>query len=193
MLNFKTLAIALVLFAGAALPAANAATPSIVEIATGSDDFESLVEALSAQGLVDDLSGAGPFTVFAPTDDAFADLPAYVGKVLEEKPELLTSILLYHVVPGEFFAADVLKNRGLKTLEGSRVIVREKSGDVFINQSEVVTANVDASNGVVHVIDQVLIPPVVYTEAIKQLRADIHELQNQLREVLKDRAQNFRR
>ena len=130
---------------------------NIVEIAVASGSFKTLVTALTAADLVETLSGAGPFTVFAPTDDAFAKIPAEtLAAVLADK-EKLTAILTYHVVAGKVMAADVMTMSEAMTVQGSNVMVSATDG-VKINDATVTTADVEASNGVIHVIDTVLMP-----------------------------------
>ena len=129
----------------------------IVETAMAAGSFETLVTAIKAAGLVEALKGEGPFTVFAPTDEAFKKLPSgTVEKLLQDK-EKLQQILKYHVVPGKVTAAQVVKLDSAKTLQGKTVEIDGKDG-VKVNQAKVVKADVMASNGVIHVIDTVLIP-----------------------------------
>ena len=141
--------------------AVDAAKMDIVDTAVAAGSFKTLAAALGAAGLVDTLKGAGPFTVFAPTDDAFAKLPA--GTVEELlKPEnkgKLTAILTYHVVDGNVMAADVVKLKEAKTLNGMMVNVMVNGGTVMINDATVTSADIAASNGVIYVIDSVLLPP----------------------------------
>ncbi|HSD47274.1 MAG TPA: fasciclin domain-containing protein [Pyrinomonadaceae bacterium] len=133
----------------------------IVDTAVAAGQFKTLAAALEAAGLIDALKGTGPFTVFAPTDEAFAKLPAGTVESLlrPENKEKLKSILLYHVVSGNVPASEVLKlnGRSVKTLQGSSVKVRTKNG-VWLGHAKVVQTDVTASNGVIHVIDTVLIP-----------------------------------
>lgn len=133
---------------------------NIVENAIGSADHTTLVAAVKAAGLVETLSGTGPFTVFAPTNEAFAKLPAgAVDNLL--KPEMkgdLTSVLTYHVVPGAIKAADLKDGQKLKTVQGKDLLVSIKDGKVMINGAMVTIADVISSNGVTHVIDAVLMP-----------------------------------
>jgi uncharacterized surface protein with fasciclin (FAS1) repeats len=133
---------------------------TIVQVAIENGNFKTLVAALKAAGLVDALSGAGPFTVFAPTDAAFAKLPAGTVEALLADREKLTAILTYHVVSGKVMAADIVKSHGAQptTLEGQTLDVRLNGGKVSVNGANVVTADVAASNGVIHVIDSVLLP-----------------------------------
>ncbi|WP_373547427.1 fasciclin domain-containing protein [Chamaesiphon sp.] len=129
----------------------------IVDTAVSAGSFTTLVAAVKAAGLVETLKGAGPFTVFAPTDEAFAKLPAgTVEGLLKDLPKL-KQILTYHVVAGKVMAADVVKLTSAKTVEGSEVTIDATSG-VKINNATVVTPDVAADNGVIHIIDTVLLP-----------------------------------
>jgi uncharacterized surface protein with fasciclin (FAS1) repeats len=129
----------------------------IIETAVNAGSFTTLVAAVKAAGLVETLSGAGPFTVFAPDDAAFAKLPAgTVDSLLKDIPQL-KKILCYHVVSHKVMAADVVKLTSAKTVEGSDVTISASTG-VMINKSKVTTADVVADNGVIHVIDTVLMP-----------------------------------
>jgi uncharacterized surface protein with fasciclin (FAS1) repeats len=130
---------------------------NIVDTAVAAGSFATLAAALKAAGLVDTLKGAGPFTVFAPTDDAFAKLPAgTVDGLLKDIPKL-KKILTYHVVSGKVMAADVAKMKTATTVEGSDVKIDASNG-VKINSSMVTKADVAADNGVIHIIDSVLMP-----------------------------------
>jgi transforming growth factor-beta-induced protein len=133
----------------------------IVDTAVADGRFKTLAAALTAAGLVDTLKGAGPFTVFAPTDEAFAKLPAgTLDELLKpENKQKLTDILLYHVVSGKVMAADVGKLTSAKTVLGKDVMVKVDMGNVYINESKVVITDIETSNGVIHVIDSVLLPP----------------------------------
>jgi len=129
----------------------------IVDTAVKAGSFNTLVAAVKAAGLVDTLKGAGPFTVFAPTDEAFAKLPAgTVDSLLKDIPKL-KKILTYHVVSSKVMAADVMKMKSAKTVEGSEVKIDASKG-VKINNSMVTTPDVVADNGVIHIIDTVLMP-----------------------------------
>jgi uncharacterized surface protein with fasciclin (FAS1) repeats len=138
-----------------------AAAGDIVAVASSTEGFSTLVAALSAAGLVETLQGAGPFTVFAPSDDAFAALPAGLLEklLLPENVAVLTSILTYHVVSGTVMSADIMAG-DVPTVEGSTVALDTASG-VTVNGATVTTADVAASNGVIHVIDAVMVPPTV--------------------------------
>ncbi|WP_220489181.1 MULTISPECIES: fasciclin domain-containing protein [unclassified Tessaracoccus] len=139
---------------------------TIVDVAAGNPDFETLVAAVTAADLVETLSGDGPFTVFAPTDDAFDALPEGLldALLLPENKDALTSILTYHVVSGEVMAADVTAG-DVATVEGSTIAITTDGG-VMVNDANVVTTDVDASNGVIHVIDKVIVPPTVDAAAL---------------------------
>ncbi len=135
-------------------------TPDIVDTAVSAGIFKTLVAAVQAAGLVDTLKGAGPFTVFAPTDEAFAKLPAgTVENLLKpENKATLVKILTYHVVAGKVLAADVVKLKSAKTVQGQNVKVKAKNGKVTLNKSNVIKTDIMTSNGVIHVIDTVLMP-----------------------------------
>ena len=132
----------------------------IVDTAVGAGQFKTLAAALGAAGLVDTLKGTGPFTVVAPTDAAFAKLPAGTVEMLlkPENKAKLTAILTYHVVAGKVMAADVVKVTSAKTVQGGSVAVKVMGGKVTIDAANVVTTDIAASNGVIHVIDTVLMP-----------------------------------
>jgi uncharacterized surface protein with fasciclin (FAS1) repeats len=132
---------------------------TIVEVAASAGNFNTLVAAVKAAGLVDTLSGNGPFTVFAPTDEAFAKLPAgTVDDLLKpENKEKLTAVLTYHVLAGKVPAADV-KTMNAKTVNGKEVGIKVEAGKVTVGAANVVKTDIAASNGVIHVIDAVLIP-----------------------------------
>ena len=131
----------------------------IVDTAVAAGSFNTLATALKAAGLVDTLKGKGPFTVFAPTDEAFRKLPAgTLEKLLADKAQL-TKVLAYHVVAGKVMAADVVKLTEAKTVEGAPVKIWAKDGKVKVNDANVVKTDVVASNGVIHVIDSVILPP----------------------------------
>lgn len=148
----KTL-IALALTAGATF---NALAQDIVQTAVQAGNFKTLVAAVQAAGLVDTLKGPGPFTVFAPTDEAFAKIPkATLDSLLADKAAL-TKVLTYHVVPGKVMAKDVAAGK-VKTVQGQELSVAT-SGGVKVDQSKVVATDVIASNGVIHAIDTVLMP-----------------------------------
>ena len=132
---------------------------TIVGVAADAGQFNTLVAAVKAAGLVDTLNGKGPFTVFAPTDEAFAKLPAgTVDSLLKpENKEKLVGILTYHVLPGKIMAADV-KTSKVKTVNGKEVSVKVDGGKVMVDSANVVKTDIAASNGVIHVIDSVIMP-----------------------------------
>jgi len=137
-----------------------AAAKDVVDIAIGSPDHTTLVAAVTAAGLVETLKGTGPFTIFAPTNAAFAALPAGTvdGLLKPESKAALTNILTYHVVSGNVKAADLTDGQKVKTLQGEELTVSVKDGKVMINGANVTAADLTGSNGVVHVIDAVLMP-----------------------------------
>ncbi|MBA6383425.1 fasciclin domain-containing protein [Colwellia sp. BRX10-6] len=132
----------------------------IVDVAAANGSFNTLVAAVKAGGLVDTLKGKGPFTVFAPTDEAFAKLPAGTVEMLlkPENKDKLVSILTYHVVAGKVMSTDVVKVDSATTVQGQMLMVKVDGGNVMINNAKVIIADVKASNGVIHVIDTVLMP-----------------------------------
>ena len=137
-------------------------TKDIVDTAVADGRFTTLVSAVQAAGLVDTLKGEGPFTVFAPTDEAFAALPAGTldTLLLPENLQKLSDILLYHVVPGKVMAADVVELSSAQTVQGKSATIKVEDGKVFINDTtQVIMTDIEASNGVIHVIDSVLLPP----------------------------------
>lgn len=135
------------------------AAADIVDTASGAGQFQTLVTAVQAAGLVDTLKSPGPFTVFAPTDEAFAGLPDGTLEMLlmPENRDKLVAILTYHVVPGAVHAADVVNLTSATTVEGSSLTINTTNG-VQIDNAKVVKADIDCSNGVIHVIDTVLLP-----------------------------------
>ena len=132
----------------------------IVDTAVAAGDFKTLATALQAAGLVDTLKGAGPFTVFAPTDEAFAKLPAGTVEDLlkPENKQKLVSILTYHVVAGDVKAKDVVKMHEAKTVNGKEVKIMVEGGKVMVDNANVTQTDIQCSNGVIHVIDSVLLP-----------------------------------
>ena len=139
---------------------------TIVDVAVGAGNFTTLVAAVTAADLVETLSGEGPFTVFAPTDEAFAALPAGLldALLLPENKAILAQILTYHVVSGMVMAADVTDG-DVPTVEGSTIALSTATG-VTVNGANVVAADVEASNGVIHAIDAVILPPGVDVNAL---------------------------
>ena len=144
--------------AGHGAPAAAASTKNIVTVAVEAGTFNTLAAALRAAGLVETLQGPGPFTVFAPTDAAFAKLPAGTVEALLNDLPRLRQILTYHVVAGKVEAKDVVKLTSATTVQGSTVSISVVDGKVRINDATVTAADVQASNGVIHVIDTVILP-----------------------------------
>ena len=130
----------------------------IVDTAVAAGDFNTLVTAVKAAGLVETLKGEGPFTVFAPTDAAFAKVPTDTLNALLADKAALANVLTYHVVAGKVMAADVVKLSSAETVQGQAVSIEVKDGKVYVNGAQVVTTDIKASNGVVHVIDAVILP-----------------------------------
>lgn len=150
-----------VLFGGSmvwAVGAEEKGKKDIVDTAVAAGDFQTLVTAVKAADLVETLKGDGPFTVFAPTDAAFAKIPKEKLEVLLKDKKALAGVLTYHVVAGKVTAADVVKIDSAKTVEGQKLNVTTKDGTVMINGATVVKADIMCSNGVIHVIDTVLLP-----------------------------------
>ena len=138
----------------------------LVDVAVSAGDFPTLIAALEAAGLVDTLKSEGPFTVFAPTEEAFAAALEALGLTAAEllaDVELLTAVLTYHVVPGRIMASDLTGAMAMPvaTVNGATVAITEAAGSVIVNEATVVVADIEASNGVIHVIDQVLLPPAI--------------------------------
>jgi uncharacterized surface protein with fasciclin (FAS1) repeats len=154
--------------AGAAMLAI--ATPSvsqaqsqdIVETAVAAGTFKTLATALTAAGLIETLKGPGPFTVFAPTDEAFAKVPKATLDALLADKDKLKAVLLYHVVPGKVMAADAIKldGKSAKMVSGAEAKISVMGGTVMVNQAHVIKADIAAKNGVIHVIDAVILPPM---------------------------------
>ena len=140
---------------------ARATNQDVVDTAVDAGQFKTLATALKAAGLIETLKRPGPFTVFAPTDEAFAKLPpGTVENLLKpENKAKLTAILTYHVVPGAVKAEEVTKLNEAKTVNGAMVKVSSDAGNVMINDAKIVAADIAASNGVIHVIDKVILPP----------------------------------
>ena len=162
-IEIRNLAIATVATLGIAAggASARAADQDIVETAATAGQFKTLATALNQAGLISTLKGSGPFTVFAPTDAAFAKLPAgTVENLLKpENKDKLTAILTYHVVPGRVMAADVAKLQEAKTVNGKTLSVSTKGSGVMVNDANVTQTNIAASNGIIHVVDTVILPP----------------------------------
>jgi uncharacterized surface protein with fasciclin (FAS1) repeats len=149
---------ALIVAFGPAVTAARAQTTNIVRTAAAAGSFTTLAKALAAADLVATLEGPGPFTVFAPTDEAFAKLPAGTLEALLADPAKLQAVLTYHVVPGRVTAADVATLSSAATVQGDSIAIDTSMG-VRVNDAHVTQADVMTSNGVIHVIDTVLLPP----------------------------------
>lgn len=132
--------------------------PTIVDIAINAGNFNTLVKAVQAAGLVETLNSAGPFTVFAPTDEAFAKIPSETLQAVLADKEKLTAILTYHVVAGKLMAADVAGMSTLPTVQGQSITVRAEGGSVMVDNAKVIQADIEADNGVIHVIDTVILP-----------------------------------
>jgi uncharacterized surface protein with fasciclin (FAS1) repeats len=147
------------LVAGPATGAKSTKKQSIADIASGSKQFETLTSLLAQADLVETLDGKGRFTVFAPTDAAFAKVPKSTLDALAADPEQLKAVLLYHVADGRLTARKVVKRKSIRTLNGARVKVRVTKKGVRVNNAKVTKTDIRASNGVIHVIDTVLLPP----------------------------------
>jgi uncharacterized surface protein with fasciclin (FAS1) repeats len=139
--------------------AETAAKKDIVDTAVAAEQFKTLVTAIKAGELVDVLKGKGPFTVFAPTDKAFAKVPKEQLEALLKNKKQLEAVLTYHVVPGKVMAADVVKLKSAKTVQGKPVNITVAEGKVKVNGANALKTDIDCSNGVIHVIDSVLMPP----------------------------------
>jgi uncharacterized surface protein with fasciclin (FAS1) repeats len=155
---FRRIAFAAVLAAAVTAAPAQAQTKDIVDTAVGAGMFNTLVAAVKAAGLVETLKGAGPFTVFAPTDEAFKKLPPGTVEALLKDTAKLKEVLTYHVVPGKVMAADVVKLKEAKTVQGQSVKIAVDGSTVSVDGAKVIKADVAASNGVIHVIDTVIMP-----------------------------------
>ena len=159
MLAFTSLA--LVGIMAVVSPARAQQTKDIVDTAVAAGSFTTLAKALTAADLVATLKGPGPFTVFAPTDEAFAELPAGTVENLlrPESKAMLRRVLMYHVVPGKVMAADVVTISSAKAVSGDMLSIKVNGGTVMVDQARVVKTDIAASNGVIHVVDTVLLPP----------------------------------
>jgi uncharacterized surface protein with fasciclin (FAS1) repeats len=138
---------------------AQAQQQDIVDVAVAAGSFKTLVAAVQAAGLVETLKGEGPFTVFAPTDEAFAKLPAGTVEALLKDPAKLKQILLYHVVPGKVMAAQAVTLTEAKTAQGAAAKISKMGSAVMIDNAHIVKTDIAAKNGVIHVIDAVILPP----------------------------------
>lgn len=157
----KKFSASVIAISAATMISTSAMAADIVDTAVKAGTFKTLAAALGAAGLVDTLKSPGPFTVFAPTDEAFAKLPAgTVEELLKpENKKKLVAILTYHVLPGEVMSGDIADKRiGAKTVQGQKVHVDGRNNNVTVNKAEVLTADIAADNGVIHVIDTVLLP-----------------------------------
>jgi uncharacterized surface protein with fasciclin (FAS1) repeats len=159
LLSIATLVAVVVCVAVAAAPARPTDNGNIVQTATAAGQFKTLTKLLKRAGLINALRQPGPFTVFAPTDAAFKKVPNRTLNVLLHNRAKLKAVLLYHVVSGKVTAADVVKLSSAKTLNGNAVRIRVSGANVFVNSAKVTKPDVMASNGVIHVINRVLIPP----------------------------------
>ena len=157
-MNFLAKTFVSTLFVAAATTSSYAA--DIVDTAAGNENFSTLVAAVKAAGLVETLKGDGPFTVFAPTDAAFAKLPegTVESLLLPENKDKLIAILTYHVVPGNVMASDVVNLNAATTVNGGDVAIEVVDGNVMVDNATVVKTDIKASNGVIHVIDSVILP-----------------------------------
>jgi len=155
-----TVALLTIFLSASALIAGSQPKMDIVDTAVGAGSFNTLVAAVQAAGLADTLKGEGPFTVFAPTDDAFAKLPAGTVEDLlkPENKDKLAAILTYHVVSGKVMAKDVMTMKEAKTVNGGMVMISMDADTVMVDNAKVVQADVECSNGVIHVIDTVIMP-----------------------------------
>jgi uncharacterized surface protein with fasciclin (FAS1) repeats len=144
--------------ASAPATSSRAANKDIVQTAAAAGEFKTLASLLKKAGLVKTLKGKGPYTVFAPTDAAFAKVPKSTLDEVAASKKTLRSVLLLHVAKGKLTAAKVIKRKSIKTLNGQRLKVRVRKGKVFVGGARVVTPDVKASNGVIHVINKVLLP-----------------------------------
>ncbi|ADB15860.1 beta-Ig-H3/fasciclin [Pirellula staleyi DSM 6068] len=160
MKSFVASVLSLVVVLGASVLAVAEDQKDIVDTAVGAGSFKTLVAAVQAADLVETLKGKGPFTVFAPTDEAFAKLPqGTVESLLKpENKQKLVAILTYHVVPGKVLAKDVVKLTEAKTVQGSAVKIAVNEGKVSVDGANVVNTDIETSNGVIHVIDAVILP-----------------------------------
>ena len=152
----SALVVALVATSAVSLRANEPAAKDIVDTAVAAGNFKTLAKALEAAGLIETLKGAGPFTVFAPTDEAFAKLPAGTLDALLKDKAKLTAVLTYHVVPGKVMAADVVKIKEAKTVQGQSIKVDTSAG-VKVDGANVIKTDIACSNGVIHVIDSVIL------------------------------------
>jgi uncharacterized surface protein with fasciclin (FAS1) repeats len=153
-----TMLLASIAVIGVLQVSATSSQKDIVDTAATAGSFNTLVTAVQAAGLVDTLKGPGPFTVFAPTDEAFAKLPAGTLEALLKDREKLAAILKYHVVSGKVTAADVARITSAKTVNGQALTIRAANGAVMVDNAKVVKTDIETSNGLIHVIDTVVLP-----------------------------------
>ena len=175
LMLFVVLVLALSVFTAAIAGAAPVAEfePNIMDIAAADDRFDTLEAAVKAANLADALAAPGNLTVFAPTDNAFAKLPAeLINSLLADPSGALTQILLYHVVPGSFGSADVLASASLNTLQGSDLAVSLRDGKPYVNDSQIIITDIQAKNGIIHVIDAVMVPPVSLPDTAMEEMSD---------------------
>ncbi|MEP4547753.1 MAG: fasciclin domain-containing protein [Saccharospirillum sp.] len=156
LIKRATISLASVVFAATAFAGAHMASKDIVETAIESDDFNTLVAAVQAAGLVETLQGDGPFTVFAPNDAAFDKIPSATLNSLLEDPEALGAILGLHVVAGKVMAEDVVGLSSAETITGETLTIEVMGGKVMVNGATVIATDIETSNGVIHVIDTVI-------------------------------------
>ncbi len=160
--NFTTLLVAVLVISVLTFASTNYMSrmgkKSIVETAVSAGQFNTLVTAVKAADLVEVLSGPGPFTVFAPTDDAFAKLPKGTVEALLQNKEQLKAVLTYHVVAGKVMASDVVNLKSAATVNGQQVTIEVKGGTVMVDNAKVVMTDIECTNGVIHVIDAVILP-----------------------------------
>lgn len=160
MKSLRNIALAALVAATPAFATAQAAPgKDIVETAVAAGSFTTLATALTAAGLIETLKSKGPFTVFAPTDEAFAKIPPAALEALLKDKAALTKVLTYHVVAGKVMARDVVKLSNAKTVQGADVAIMVMDGKVMVNKAHVVKTDIETSNGVIHVIDSVIMPP----------------------------------
>jgi len=157
MMKIASISLMSMLLISPGLFAGDHGSKDIVDTAVAAGSFSTLVTAVKAAGLVETLKSPGPFTVFAPTDEAFAKLPEGTVEALLNDKEKLTAILTYHVVPGKMMAADVLKSKSLKTVQGQSLEVSMGEGPM-IDGAKILKTDIETSNGVIHVIDSVVLP-----------------------------------
>lgn len=178
MNKIYSVAAGLMLSAMFVMPSSASAASNIVEIAQGNSNFTSLVSAVVSQDLAGTLSGPGPFTVFAPTNDAFASLPKYITDALAANPALLKDILLYHVVADDLDATEVLAATSITTAGGKEIRPKIKNGQPYINKAKITSTDIVASNGRIHIIDKVLIPKHV-RDIAREMQQQKHGWQNE--------------